>query len=1045
MNILGQPFSSWVTEQIKVRQTSLGNSTNLTNTNLISQYSKTPWIRLASTVNIEEITEGNFKGEGTYNKLASYGIDKSLISGDQVARNFMLFGGTSKVDSNNTASFNAGLNTENALYNGAYGWGGIEERGYVPMPGITDASVQYYNNGALSKATINMKCYSRNQLALLDVLYMRPGYNLLLEFGHTMYLDNEGQLQKFDNFITDPLGFVLNPTSKASDKPTHFDVFDLIQKERKERFGNYEAVFGKVTNFNWSFNPDGSYDCSTILTGMGDMMESLKVNIKLPSKAEKDAMDAFESILENLDIELPPIVANRNKTTFNKVLYSLYSQTNKTSETDTYFNVKLPNCPLAQCEVETDGTQKTKFGKEELVVNKGMLAVQNVTTDGEENVSPQVYITFGCLLALIQKYLLVYDKNGAPLFDFDVDFKDLANDDNYIVKLPGSFSADPLTCLIPYTNVSEEVSTTIQVPDTDLNIKLKESSFIIDDNPYLGRLMHVYLNANKLVEIFNSSPRDTDGSLSLLSFMNSVIREFTRALGGINMISIKVDEDKGKIVFIEGQPQRFSKEESTESLAMINTFGVKPDTEGSFVRNIVMGGEISSQFASMIAIGSQIQGNKLTANATGFSKYNLGLVDRVIPQKENADEFSNEDDKPEKTIDDLWTQQMQNPQTPTTQNPGLFVGTYQLKMFITENINALVELNNDWTNLISGKLVEKKQLQSPFFLPFNLSLDLDGISGIKLFEKFTLDDRVMPPSYGEGNIDLLVKSLNHQVSPASWLTQIDTQAAPRSKMSAIKAPKPLVSTTVKQVPASSGGSRVPVGELGDYKSLTSGFPMAKIYYDGPSPKNQIYLHHTAGATKSPSKTIRSWSKRTDRVSTHYITNNLGDKEQLYPDEAWGNHLGIKKSTFTKYGLPWKHLNKFSLGIEMQSYGYLTKKGDKYITAYGNAVPADTVAQPVDKNGNPIAYKGKKYYQKYNAANIAHVKDIVTGWMSKYNIPFVYDYDELFPNSGDPLSKKALGGEAGVYTHNSVKTGKSDVFPQKELLDMLKSIATSIKS
>ena len=65
---------------------------------------------------------------------------------------------------------------------------------------------------------------------------------------------------------------------------------------------------------------------------------------------------------------------------------------------------------MAQCEVETDGTQKTKFGKEELVVNKGMLAVQNVTTDGEENVSPQVYITFGCLLALIQKYLLVYDK-----------------------------------------------------------------------------------------------------------------------------------------------------------------------------------------------------------------------------------------------------------------------------------------------------------------------------------------------------------------------------------------------------------------------------------------------------------------------------------------------------------------------------------------------------------------------------------------------------------------------------------------------------------
>ena len=63
-------------------------------------------------------------------------------------------------------------------------------------------------------------------------------------------------------------------------------------------------------------------------------------------------------------------------------------------------------------------------------------------------------------------------------------------------------------------------------------------------------------------------------------------------------------------------------------------------------------------------------------------------------------------------------------------------------------------------------------------------------------------------------------------------------------------------------------------------------------------------------------------------------------------------------------------------------------------------------------------------------------------MSKFNIPFHYDYDELFPNLGDPISLKALRGEKGVYTHNSVRTGKSDVWPQKELIDMLKSIATS---
>lgn len=1038
MNILGQPFAPWVTNQINVRQSSLGNSTNLTNTNLISQYSKTPWIRLASTVNITEVEEG------VYSKLTSYGINGDLIKGPDLAKNFMLFGGTS----NDSGSLSVGLNSNNQLYSGAYGWGGISDdngmtRGYVPMPGIVNANVQYYNNGALSKATINMKCYSRNQLALLDVLYMRPGYNLLLEFGHTVYLNNEGELEKFNNFLSKPLSFILNPSAKNSDKPTHFDVLDLIQDERKGRVGNYEGVFGKVTNFNWNFNPDGSYDCTTIITGMGDMMESLKVNIKLPSKDDNDQDPNKSETPEQTNV--PPIVANKDKTTFNKVLYGLYEQTSGVSEKDQYWTVNIPNAPLAQCTVSSeDNTQKTEFKKEKLSIKKGMLSVQNVTTDGEENVSPQVYITFGCLLALIQKYLLLYDKNGAPLFDFDVDFKNIEEDENYIVKLPGSFSADPLTCLIPYDNVSEEVSPTLNMYDTDLNIKLKETSFNYET--YLGRLMHVYLNANKLVEIFNSSPRDDDGSLSLLSFLNSVIREFTAALGGINMISIKVDEDKGKIVFIENSPQRFDNEKGETTLALINTFGVKPDTQGSFVRNIVMGGNISPQFASMLAIGAQIGGNKLSANATGFSKYNAGLVDRVIPKKDNATEFAGEDEEEELTLEDLWDKQIQNPPNPTDQNPGLFVGTYQLRLFVEENISALKELNTNWINMISGKLVEAKQLQSPFFLPFNLSLDLDGISGMKLFEKFTLDDRVMPPSYGSGNVDLLVKSLNHEISPSSWLTRIDTQASPRSKMAKVIAPKSLSSSTVKQTPASSGGSREPVGELGDYKSLTSGFPMAKIYYDGPSPKNQIYIHHTAGATKSPAKTIASWSKRTDKVSTHYITNNLGDKEQLYSDDAWGNHLGIKKSTFAKYNLPWKHLNKFSLGIEMQSYGYLTLKSDgKYYNAYGGTVDPSTVGRPVDKNGNFISYKGKKYYQKYNSANIANVKDIIKGWMNKFNIPFVYDYDVLFPNSGESLSKAALGGEAGVYTHNSVKTGKTDVWPQKELLDMLKSIATEIKS
>ena len=32
------------------------------------------------------------------------------------------------------------------------------------------------------------------------------------------------------------------------------------EKERENKSGNYGGLFGKITNFKWTFNPDGSYD-----------------------------------------------------------------------------------------------------------------------------------------------------------------------------------------------------------------------------------------------------------------------------------------------------------------------------------------------------------------------------------------------------------------------------------------------------------------------------------------------------------------------------------------------------------------------------------------------------------------------------------------------------------------------------------------------------------------------------------------------------------------------------------------------------------------
>ena len=53
----------------------------------------------------------------------------------------------------------------------------------------------------------------------------------------------------------------------------------MIKQKRLESNGNYDAMFAKVSNFHWSFLPDGSYYITLDLVIIGDIVESFKINV----------------------------------------------------------------------------------------------------------------------------------------------------------------------------------------------------------------------------------------------------------------------------------------------------------------------------------------------------------------------------------------------------------------------------------------------------------------------------------------------------------------------------------------------------------------------------------------------------------------------------------------------------------------------------------------------------------------------------------------------------------------------------------------------
>ena len=207
------------------------------------------------------------------------------------------------------------------------------------------------------------------------------------------------------------------------------------------------------------------------------------------------------------------------------------------------------------------------------------------------------------------------------------------------------------------------------------------------------------------------------------------------------------------------------------------------------------------------------------------------------------------------------------------------------------------------------------------------------------------------------------------------------------------------------------------------------------YVREETPKKQIVLHHTAG-NASGVGTISMWD--TDdrgRIATCITISGPGAKGtydgeicQAFSSKYWAYHLGIKPEVFKAYKVSYQRLDKIAIGIEICNWGPISFRDGKYYNYVNREVPADQVTK-LD-----VPYKGHLFYHKYSDAQIQAVKDLLVYWKGIYNINLTYDYDQMFT-----VNTKALKGENGLYSHNSYRKDKSDIYPCPRMIEMLKTL------
>ena len=188
-----------------------------------------------------------------------------------------------------------------------------------------------------------------------------------------------------------------------------------------------------------------------------------------------------------------------------------------------------------------------------------------------------------------------------------------------------------------------------------------------------------------------------------------------------------------------------------------------------------------------------------------------------------------------------------------------------------------------------------------------------------------------------------------------------------------------------------------------------------------SVKRMIVLHHTASGIGTDGD-VQTWKRTPEKVATAFIAERNGQIVQCFPSAHWAFHLGCNWHLWPRY-------DKESVGIEIDSWGYLTKKGDKFFSWAGVEVAAENVQYYPEK------FRGQHYYEKYTADQIQATKDLLVYLGQKFNIPLKYNYVDMFQ-----VSDRARWLDAGIYGHCSFRADKSDVHPQPELIKMLESIA-----
>jgi hypothetical protein len=453
--------------------------------------------------------------------------------------------------------------------------------------------------------------------------------------------------------------------------------------------------------------------------------------------------------------------------------------------------------------------------------------VDKIQIDYTGQNKPFYYVRLGALLEYIQNNLMyivqIDENNNSPLLKFDTEVET-----NLMFAENLQVSVDPNICLInrTLTDLSDN-----KYYFTNQNNQQAEpfESPLFTQQTYrcYGQIMNIYVHMKwVLLELDRLKDANTN-KVVLIDFLNSILSSINSALGGINNLEANVDEVTNTVIIRDKNPlpnlksvviptlnkfykdkginKKLSDESVTFDLFGYSTEEYTPTNpvynkagHASFIKDFSFTTEITPQLSTMLTVGATANSEVVGENSTAFSRFNTGLTDRfktkiTTPESPTTDWLSLITNLPtdpnQQAINDLNDEQtalnkqysesykkyieyIKNLAYPNFKYNNEEADTY--KSAVSNFINfaqQIREIKLKKENL--GKPIPPAYLPGTGFIPFNMSLTMDGLSGMKIYNKFNINTEYLPTNYPD-IAEFLIKNVVHKIENNKWYTTLES-------------------------------------------------------------------------------------------------------------------------------------------------------------------------------------------------------------------------------------------------------------------------------